>query len=223
MNKLELIEKEAAEELEHLKAKIVHYDLGFHGAFARQMGCAYLAGMALNRAKEIVPHGKFMAWREAELPVSNNSAARYMKFADALGKFPTVGNLKEVKLLARGKELSPAQQKKITEAVHELADGKTLTEMYRDLGVIRQPEKPKHHPRKPVSVADTLAARRAHAEDLLHAFAGPLRIFLNLAQDEEDANALPLDRAGWERALAIGTELNTTARERLKHLKGGAK
>jgi hypothetical protein len=218
MNKLALIEKEAAEELDQLKARIVEYDREFHSAFQRQMGFAFLAGAALLRAKEIVPHGQFMAWREAELSVERSSAERYMKFADAVGKFPTVGNLKEVKLLGEGEPLTAAQQKKITEAVHELADGKTLTEMYRDLGVIRQPEKPKHHPRKPVDPGADLDAQKAWSLDLRNAWSAPLRVFLTALADEE-GDHVHLPKKEWQACLDILTEATAEARKRLK---GGA-
>lgn len=153
MNKLTILDKaevESTEELDKLKARIIDYDCGFRTAYQSQMGYAFLAGIALLRAKEIVPHGKFLAWREAELPqITRSSASRYMQFAEALpAKDPTVGSLPEVKLLGNGAELSDDSKKKILETVYEVADGKTLTEMYRDLGVIRQPKAKEHHPVK---------------------------------------------------------------------------
>src|SRR5690349_888438 len=94
---LAIIEENAAAELAQLSARIIDYDLEFHSAFQRQMGFAFLAGCALNRAKEIVPHGKFIEWREANLPaISKSSASRYSQFAEALlSKYPTVGYLPE--------------------------------------------------------------------------------------------------------------------------------
>lgn len=220
MNKLQVIESEAADELDQLKTRISDYDREFHSAFTRQMGFAFLAGAALNRAKEIIPHGKFMEWSETELSVKRSSVARYMKFAEAIGKLPTVGNLKEVKLLGEGELLTPAQQKKITEAVHSLADGKTLTEMYRDLGIIRQPEKPKHHPAKPLTAAEELAEHKAHAKDLLSACIGPMRV---LVGDLDDVGEFieHLTDADWEEALSVGVRFTSLCRA---HLKGkGAK
>lgn len=216
MNKLQIIEQEAAEELDQLKTKILDYDREFHSAFQRQMGFAFLAGVALLRAKEIVPHGKFLEWRESELPqLTRSSASRYSQFAEALRKDPTVGSLKEVKLLGEGEALTPAQQKKITEAVHELADGKTLTEMYRDLGVIRQPEKPKHHPRKPSDPGADLDAQKAWSLDLRNAWAGPLRVFLAALADEE-GDHVHLGTKEWQASLDILTEATAECRKRLK-------
>lgn len=214
-NKLAIIEAEAAEELDQLKVAIVDYDREVRGAFGRQMSYAFLAGAALLRAKEIIPHGKFMEWRDAELRLTDNSAARYMKFADAMLKFPTVGNLKEVRLLNRGDELTNEQQEKVARVVHKLADGKTLTEMYRDLGVIRQPEKPKHHPRKAGNAAVTHAEKKANSLDFTNAWRGPLRVWLTV-QAEDDGEHLHLDRAEWEATLEILTEASAMVRARLK-------
>ncbi len=214
MNALSIIEISTAEELDQLKVAIVDYDREVRSAFGRQMSYAFLAGAALLRAKEIIPHGKFMDWRDAELQLSDNSAARYMKFADAMLKFPTVGNLKEVRLLNRGDELSAEQQEKVAKVVHKMADGKTLTEMYRDLGVIRQPQKPKHHPQKPVSPEDELEARKLHDRDLADAWMGPLSLWrtANCADDDERPS---YSREEWNMMLNHLTEATALCREHL--------
>lgn len=227
MNKLQIIEQEAAEELEQLKARIVDYDREVRSAFNRQMGFAFLAGVALNRAAEILPHNQLGPWMESNFPESSRRTLyNYRNFSTKLIEaHPAVGKSATVALLGEGgfADIPTDDQKRVLKAVHDLADGKTLTEMYRDLGVIRQPEKPKHHPRKPLTPAEERDAAKLHARDLLNAWTGPLRVFLNLANDEHDADALPLDKADWELALAIGTELTAMARERLKHGKRGAK
>lgn len=215
-DKLQPLNGADAEELDALKGRIAEYDREFHRAFQRQMGFAFLAGCALNRAKEILPHGRFMEWRESELSVQRSSAERYMKFADALGKFPTVGNLKEVKLLGEGEPLSPAQQKKICEAVHELADGKTLTEMYRDLGVIRQPQKPKHHPRKPLTPEEELAERREADQALRDAWLAPLTLWRDCLENADDAECPHYTRAEWQAMLDALVSAGALCREHLK-------
>jgi hypothetical protein len=214
MNALSIIEISTAEELDQLQVAIVDYDREVRSAFGRQMSYAFLAGAALLRAKEIIPHGKFMEWRESDLNVERSSAERYMKFAAAISKFPTVGNLREVKLLGSGEALTPAQQKKITDAVHDLTDGKTLTEMYRDLGVIRQPQKPKHHPQKPVSPEDELEARKLHDRDLADAWMGPLSLWrtANCADDDERPS---YSREEWNMMLNHLTEATALCREHL--------
>ena len=222
-DKLAIIEAEAAAELEHLKTAIVDYDREVRSAFQRQMGYAFLAGCALLRAKEIIPHGKFLEWRETELPeVSRSSASRYTQFAEALVKDPTVGSLKEVRLLNRGDELTTEQQEKVARVVHKLADGKTLTEMYRDLGVIRQPEKPKHHPRKQaaVSAEEELEAKKLSDLDLMRACTGPVTIWCDVMENADDHERPHYKRKDLEEMLNVCTRATGILRELLK---GGAR
>lgn len=216
MNKLAVIEAEAAEELEQLKVSIVDYDREVRSAFARQMGYAFLAGVALLRAKEIIPHGKFLEWREAELPeVSRSSASRYTQFAEALRKDPTVGSLREVRLLDNGGELTEEQQAKVAKVVHKLADGKTLTEMYRDLGVIRQPEKPKHHPRKETTIAQEYQSKQEQDLELLNGWINPARLWRDLV-NANDKHSPEYSKATLKTALDEALQLTELLREMLK-------
>jgi len=169
-------------ELDILKGKIIEYDAGCRQAFGEQMGYAFLAGLALNRAKDLVPHGNsggpgFTKWREANLPeISERSARRYMEFSGklilsypAVGKTATVAVFKSERLELPEGALPEQEQKAVLQAVHDAADGKTLTEMYRDLGIIREAKKQQHHPRKPTTPEQELeAARTAAAETVLH-------------------------------------------------------
>lgn len=139
------------EELSALAAMMVKFDESVHSAYRDQMCYAFLAGVTLLRVKDLLPHGSLMSWREKHLPhISKTSINRYQKFAEELvGRFPSVGNLKEVQLLEAGTKLSKESEQEVFEAVREATDGKSLTDMYRDLGVIRQPKKPTYHPPKP--------------------------------------------------------------------------
>jgi hypothetical protein len=125
--------------------RINDYHRNCLSSFNTQISYAFLAGVELLALKEDCRHGDFVTIREKHLPdVPYSSATRYMKFADLIGqKTHTVGFLKpeRLRLLTNG-ELSDEQKAKILEAVYDLADGKTLTELYRDLGVIRPPKKP---------------------------------------------------------------------------------
>lgn len=112
--------------------------------FKQQMGYAFLAGLVLTEIKASVKHGEFEDYCEAHLPeIKPSSRKRYMKFFELLSlqlpqKAHAVGFLP-----AAGKEGIPKEtEQKILKAVYQAADGKTLTELYRDLGVIRekQPE-----------------------------------------------------------------------------------
>lgn len=220
MSKHAVIDQSSAQELDELKGRIADYDREFHSAFQRQMGYAFLAGVALLRAKEIIPHGRFLEWREAELEVKRSSAERYMKFAEALGKFPTVGNLREVKLISEGEPLTPEQQQRVADAVHKIADGKTLTEMYRDLGVIRQPQKPKHHPRKagPADAAAQLKAEREWSARMTETWKAPLRIWIDTHSDAE-GRRVDLDAPDYQAALDLLTEATALCRAKIKALK----
>lgn len=155
--------------------QIKSYHAAFEKSFGDQMGYAFLAGASLNTAKESLPHGKFTTWREANLPeIPERSAQRYMKFADqirhSVADLPSPGKLK---LLGNG-DLAEKDKEKVLAAVHEIADGKTLTQLYRDLGVIREKKAPEHHPAKPRTPEEKLADRKQAARDLIGLCAGPL-------------------------------------------------
>lgn len=133
-------------QLDHLKARITQYDAAIRAASRDLMGYIYLTGLSLNQAKSLLPHGQFGPWCEAQCPaLSNGSIHNYMDFADRLnGKFPTVGNLALPLLLTPGdpdKTLDPIRTQ-VLEAVHDVTDGKTITKIYRALGVIRDPAAP---------------------------------------------------------------------------------
>lgn len=106
-------------------------------SFGDQIGYAFLAGRELAGLKDGQPHGTFMAFREAHFPeIPHRSATRYMDFHS---KLATVANLTTAgnrALLTNG-ELPEKDREKVLAAVHEIADGKTLTALYRDLGVIK--------------------------------------------------------------------------------------
>jgi hypothetical protein len=76
---------------------------------------AIKAGQIMNKAKEILPHGEFMPWAEAQLStteVSERTAYRWMKMANS----PIVANLMD----------NP--------------DVKTITDAYRATGILPEPE-----------------------------------------------------------------------------------
>lgn len=170
----DLITKEHAEGIERIKA----YHAGFEKSFGDQMGYAFLAGAELNHIKETLPHGKFMDWREAHLPeIPHRTATQYMTFQVKLAthcQFPPVG---KANILGNA-NLNDKDREKVLAAVHEIADGKTLTQLYRDLGVIREKKAPQHHPRKEKSPEDKIADRKQAARDLMNTCCAPLATFL---------------------------------------------
>jgi hypothetical protein len=152
MSKQEVIPAAIAERIERIK----EYHTKSGTAFGDHMGYAFLAGCELRALRDESTHGNkdaeksFKALRQSFFPeISQSSAYRYMTFAEALQeKIPTVGIFKsETPLLTNG-ELPEQDRNAVLKAVHEVADGKTITALYRDLGVIREKKAPEHHPRK---------------------------------------------------------------------------
>ncbi len=199
---MEVLTKDQAALVDQIKA----YHAAFEKSFGDQMGYAFLAGVSLNAAKESLPHGKFMEWRESHLPeIKERSAQRYMKFADqirhGMSDLPTVGKLK---LLGNG-DLNEKDKEKVLEAVHEIADGKTLTQLYRDLGVIREKKPAQHHPRKAVSPEDAVAAEARGREELAN------QVLLNLhtlfLEERNIAELKPLKKQELLAAFVKGAEL----------------
>jgi hypothetical protein len=123
--------------------RIKTFHQGTLNAFRDQMGYAFLAGVELQALKASAAHGAFAKLRAKELPeLPERTAQQYMKFADALkSKSATVADLASQPRLLTDSKLAEEDAKTVCKAVHDAADGKSLTEMYRDLGVIRQPKK----------------------------------------------------------------------------------
>lgn len=193
--------------------RINEYNAGFHDAFGQQMGNAFLAGMELNALKAEIPHGKFMDFCARYLAdVSKSSVQRYMAFADGLQpKLPTMGNLK---LLTNGR-IPEKEKEEVLKAVHDYADGKSLTQLYRDLGVIRQPEKQKHSP-VTLTAEEKLQADLKAAADLFHDARGAIDI---LFEDEAIFAKVPpaLRNELMAAALRLTKKLRTFKGKRTLH------
>jgi len=161
-------------ELKRLGRRAEEFHAACLGAFRDHASAVFLCGAVLNRAKEICPHGAFGPWQKQHTPsISSGSAHNYMDFAKAvLAKFPTVGNLRPLKLLGRGEvasvHLDEGDQAAIAKAIHGVADGKTLTELYRELGVIRE-KKPFGGPsvHRKLTAEERLATATALANQLV--------------------------------------------------------
>jgi hypothetical protein len=182
---------------------------GCLNAFKEHVGYSFVAGLQLNALKESCAHGDFTALREKHFKdVSKSAAHRHMQFFDAL-KSPTVGllppgGIADLKLLTNGK-LSKETKLKLLDGVYKKADGRTITEMYRDLGIIRQPEKQKHTPAREVSAEEAVKMELAAAREMVAAVAGAIDLaVLALAHtkvspaDREEALAKAV---GWTNAL----------------------
>jgi hypothetical protein len=148
------------------RIKLLH--AGTLRAFRDQMAYAFLAGVELLALKESTAHGDFGKLRKQYLgDIPERSQQRYMGFAEALkSKSATVADLAKQPLLLTNGQIEEQQAQKVSKAVHDFADGKTLTELYRDLGVIREPKKPGdvEHKQKKLSMAERHAQEVALAQ-----------------------------------------------------------
>jgi hypothetical protein len=151
--------------------RILAYHNSCIRAFGQQMGYAFLCGLELNAAKTEIAHGAFTKWREKHLAaLPERTAQLYMSFTSALiERSKPVAALSSPdflnsKLLTNG-DLDDAHRNELLKAVYEATDGKTLTEMYRELGVIRAPKRQQYTPPQDRTPEELLAAEKADALD----------------------------------------------------------
>jgi hypothetical protein len=114
-----------------------------------------------------------------------------MDLADKLIKSATVADLPsvgEIHLLTDG-TIPPEYREPILSAFHEVADGKTLTELYRDTGVIRNKKDPAHHPRS----ADPSKEINSDDPDGSLWKSVRLDILMLVHPDEQELEELPTD------------------------------
>jgi len=182
--------------------RVNHLHASFQRSANQVVIYAYLAGCELVALKESVKHGQWLAFRESYFPhIANRTAQRYMLFADqirhALADLPTVGN---VKLLENG-ELPAAEEAKLVAAFHDLAGGKTLTELYRDTGVIRDKIPAAHHPIKPRTIDEQLASEAAKAEQALAGLFLEITLLSGEIDNEYSAIRTHIKRSRWKEVL----------------------
>lgn len=161
--------------LQERAARISIYHQSFEKAAQDQLGYAFLCGVELTQAKAQLKgeqgHGQFVKWREAALPqISQPTTSRYMQFAKAIAEqSKQIASLTAKPLQLTNGELPEEDRKIILKAVHDFADGATLTELYRDLNILR---KPKHQseraPGKPMTPAEKAAAEEKLALEHAH-------------------------------------------------------
>jgi hypothetical protein len=185
----------AVETLGLRRDRILHYHTSVIRAFSQQMGYAFLCGLELNAAKAEIAHGAFEKWREQNLPaLPKRTACRYSLFATALQENCTaISKLTErAQLLLTNGDFEDADRTELLQAVHDATDGKTLTELYRDLGVIRDPIAQKDRARgEPVKL--TAEDRQRLNVEFTHRLAGDARTWRNTAAIHGDCQAADLD------------------------------
>ncbi len=120
------------------------------------------SGAELIQAKEACGHGQFMKWVNKHLPsIGHQCANRYMSLAEGLqAKIKTLPNYASVRNLnlldlPDPRDLKSVEHSKVARAVQKISDGKTVTQLYLDLGIVK--------PRKTKSSVGTEKVRQATA------------------------------------------------------------
>jgi hypothetical protein len=93
-----------------------------------------------------------------------------MLFAEAIQeKLEDISSLHLDRLQLTNGELPEKQRNAVLKAVHEVTAGSTLTELYRELGIIKPPGKPAYHPPNELSPEEQAAALEKQAEEAAQA------------------------------------------------------
>lgn len=115
-------------------------------ASAAQMAIAAAkCGLELKALKKEAGHGtweNFFADNFESHGLTLRTAQKYMALADGLkGRALKNESGSFLKLLeCAPSELKPAEQEKLTKAVGKVTDGKTLSELYQDFGIVKKPQ-----------------------------------------------------------------------------------
>ena len=171
---------ETEKKLATAKKQISAYIKGINKAGRQLFGYAYLAGAKMNATKELLPHGQFEKWVEANFSdMTDKTARNWRNFALAIDE---KANLKRetVSLLtdSTGKgKLTKSNEKTIFEIVPEVMDGMSMMEFMRSCKFLKEPEKPTYHPQKPVSAEEEMAAKIAQAKNNWESVVGDMVLF----------------------------------------------
>jgi hypothetical protein len=134
---------------------------------------AFVIGFEMTAQKDAMPHGRFEEWCEINLPdITTASRTRYMKFSIELQRrHKELGPEARALLLTNtdgGEVVRQEGQTKLGEQIYELTDGASLTQLYKDTGVIKQPKRrtpPARRPAKKLTPDEQLEKRRDAAEE----------------------------------------------------------
>lgn len=157
-------------------------------ASAAQMAIAAAkCGLELKAIKKDVGHGAFEAFFASEFAthgLSLRTAQKYMALADGLkGKALKNESGAFLKLLdAAPSTLSDKDQATLTKAVGKVTDGKALSELYQDFGIVKKPQGSGAKGGKPKAATTTPEGTSEADAD---------------AEPETDANTSKIP-AGWE-------------------------
>lgn len=157
-------------------ARIRAYHDGCKRSAVGQAIYAVLCGLELNAAKDELAHGKFIAWREKNhSDISKSTAANYMNLAEAIStKSPTIGNFVAEPLQLTNGELPADQQNELLAALRDCTKGTTLTELFREFGIIKQPKRQSYTAPKDQTPEEQARALEQQAADHIEALCADL-------------------------------------------------
>lgn len=120
---------------------------------------AVMIGATMQKMKNELPHGSFRRWQEKYLkPIPQRTRTRYMGMVSSLGKlqpnkWATVAHL----LPSKCQEVTEREIKTVSNQVHSVLDGKHLSELYREYGLVkpRQTKSEKAHQRRKKKALET--------------------------------------------------------------------
>ncbi|ACB76673.1 hypothetical protein [Opitutus terrae] len=135
----------AIRDLDARVQRILHQHTTIMTSAAQMAAAAVIAGLELKALKKECGHGnweEFFASALQQHGLKLRTAQNYMALADGL-KSKALKTQPDafLKLLdSAPSELSKADQQKLTKAVGKVTDGKALSELYQDFGIVKKPQ-----------------------------------------------------------------------------------
>jgi energy-coupling factor transporter ATP-binding protein EcfA2 len=190
---------------------------------------AIIIGVKLHQIKETVPHGDFERSVGEQIKIAKTCCFRYMRLAcervieekaktllleegsSGNGKSSTMEHLEGVtipeKLRSQARaEVESMEWSKLDIKPKELVrgvQGKELTELYREYGIIRPKEKPAYHPPKKLSPEEQLAAENEQAEAQLIAVENAVRLAFDDLNSKTGTLSVRIKSTRWKEHLAL--------------------
>ncbi len=123
----------------------------------------YLLGHQCIQLKDSLKHGEWGSFVATHLTALSPRTIQFaMSAVDQIRKSADLPVIGKVKLLSDG-SVDKASEQEISAAWSEFAEGKTITEIMRGIGAIREKRLQEHHNPKPRTVDERLEGRRKAA------------------------------------------------------------
>lgn len=205
------------------KKNISVYARGVFAGAAQLYGYAFLCGREMLLAKSEIPHGNkdsekgFTAWLEQNFDgITVRTARNWMSFATQIHeKTETVSFFSSAGLDLKKRSITKRDRSTILEIIPELMDGKGMMQFMRDSKLLRDPQKPQHHPRKPVDPEAALRKVSDRAKEHMLDAERPVIMLIDSGDIQE-----VVCRKSLEGTLATFVQASNAIRERLKCMKG---